>query len=78
MEFEITHDNMFAIKNASLALTAEDILELAGENFKDDLVDGAEYVIMEVRDKDDDNFTNWFLVPKESLRAGVKYDKDKD
>jgi hypothetical protein len=66
MEFSITPDNMFAIKHVSLSLTREEVLELAAENFKDDFVHGAEYVMMEVRDEAEDNFTNWFLIPKSS------------
>jgi hypothetical protein len=66
MEFEITPDNMFAIKHVSLSLSQGDVLELAAENFKDDFVHDAEYVMMEVRDTEDENFTNWFLIPKAS------------
>ncbi len=66
MEFEITPDNMFAIKHVSRSLTQSEVLDLAAENFRDDFVHEAEYVMMEVRDEEDDDFTNWFLIPKAS------------
>jgi len=80
MEFEITPENMFAIKHVSLSLTREEVLELAAENFKDDFEHGAEYVMMEVKDTEDDNFTNWFLIPKagELWHLNVTRDDEED
>lgn len=67
MDFEITHDGMFAIRNASAALTKPDILELAGENFKLDLQDGEEYRVLSVKEVDDEDLVHWFLVPRSGL-----------
>jgi len=65
MEFEITQDGMYRIKDASQALEQTDILELARENFKDDFVHGAEYYIMQVTGEEEDVYCDWFIVPKE-------------
>ncbi len=72
MDFEVTSAGMFAIKNVSKVLDETDILDLARDNFTEELKDGEEYFVLEVSDVEDDDMTNWFLVPKHIIESQKK------
>ena len=72
MDFEITADGICMIKKVSRLLEQKDILDLAKENFHQDLKDGQEYYIIQVDDPDDENYCHWCLVPKAKLKEGAK------
>ncbi len=72
MDFEVTSDGMFAIKNVSKVLDETDILDLARDNFAEELKDGEEYFVLQVTDVEDDHMTNWFLVPRSLMEKQKK------
>ena len=72
MDFEVTSDGMFAIKNVSKVLDETDILDLARDNFTDELADGEEYFVLEVPHTEDEDLTNWFLVPRDLMERQKK------
>lgn len=75
MDIELAEDGMICVKDVSRALSQKDILELIAEHFHEEMADGTEYIIAEVKEVDNDDFTNWFLIPRSLMgkrKKGIK------